>query len=333
MSSVIGHLLSVVSTARAVNVDVGFGGPAGGTGGNIADYISRIYMFGVGIAGILAVGVIVFGAIYYAVSGGNPDKQRDARSYITSAIWGLVLLLGSYLILNTINPQITNLSKLQQTKTCGQNENPKEAGCIPAAPRPCGPGEDPAKNNCFLPACKAGQTPERDNCLPACTEGQRPCLTGEEPEPGGCTACAYSRSCPQTKFTNTATGQVVPCTVGSYKEVLLSGPYIVPGCGTMPPFDARGEPTYAPGTPKDCSHGLDDRRFYNVDGVNFSDGVARVAPLYPSALGPSSAQCLIYAYIESLEPGEYVRDEEGRFTVRSNRWKTAKTNGLIQCSE
>ena len=77
---------------------------------NIPSYLNNLYKFAVGIAGLLALGMIVAGGVYYTVSAGSSDKQREARDMITSAIWGVVLLFASYMILNTINPQITSLS-------------------------------------------------------------------------------------------------------------------------------------------------------------------------------------------------------------------------------
>src|SRR3989344_1902156 len=75
---------------------------------SIPNYIIRFYQFGVGIAGILAVGMIVVGAITISLSGAI-DKQKEGKDMIKSAIWGIALLLGSYLILNTINPELTKL--------------------------------------------------------------------------------------------------------------------------------------------------------------------------------------------------------------------------------
>lgn len=73
-------------------------------------YIKTIYNFGIGIAGLLAMAQIVFGGVQYTVSAGDPSKQSDAKDRIWSAITGLILLLASYLILNTINPQLTKLA-------------------------------------------------------------------------------------------------------------------------------------------------------------------------------------------------------------------------------
>lgn len=79
-------------------------------GNSIINYLIRLYSFAVGIAGILALGMIVAGAIMISVSGAV-DKKKEGKDMIQSAIWGIVLLLGSYLILNTINPRITQLSE------------------------------------------------------------------------------------------------------------------------------------------------------------------------------------------------------------------------------
>lgn len=76
---------------------------------DIAAYIIRLYQFAVGIAGIAAVGLIVAGAILIMVNRESIDKQSEGRSMITSAVWGLALLFGSYLILQTVNPELVTL--------------------------------------------------------------------------------------------------------------------------------------------------------------------------------------------------------------------------------
>jgi len=81
------------------------------SGISIAEYIKRLYQFGVGIAGILAVGMIAAGAVYRIINAGNSSKQQEGTEMIKSAIWGVVLLLGSYLILRTVNPRLVELKE------------------------------------------------------------------------------------------------------------------------------------------------------------------------------------------------------------------------------
>lgn len=74
-----------------------------------AGYIARLYQFGLMIVGLFAFGGIVYGALKYILSAGSMADQSDAKDQITQAVLGLMLLLGSFLILYTINPDITNL--------------------------------------------------------------------------------------------------------------------------------------------------------------------------------------------------------------------------------
>ena len=74
-----------------------------------AGYIARIYQFSLMIAGLVAFGSIIFGAIQYILSAGSIVNQGEAKDRITQAIVGLLLLLGAYLILYTINPDLVKL--------------------------------------------------------------------------------------------------------------------------------------------------------------------------------------------------------------------------------
>jgi hypothetical protein len=75
----------------------------------LENYINLIARFALGIGGFLAMGMILIGAFLITVSG-SVDKTREGQSYITSALLGLALLLGSYLILKEINPNLVILT-------------------------------------------------------------------------------------------------------------------------------------------------------------------------------------------------------------------------------
>lgn len=76
---------------------------------SVPDFIGWIFKFALGAAGAVAFGIIVFGGIKYISSAGNPGAQGDAKQWIQGAILGLLLLLGSVLILTTINPDLAEL--------------------------------------------------------------------------------------------------------------------------------------------------------------------------------------------------------------------------------
>jgi len=75
-----------------------------------AAYIARFYQFALMLAGMLAFGMIIYGAIQYIVSAGSPAAQSDARDRIFQALWGIALLFGAYLILYTIDPKLVSLT-------------------------------------------------------------------------------------------------------------------------------------------------------------------------------------------------------------------------------
>src|SRR3989338_225641 len=92
------------------NVVPDIANPQGTGGAGFIGWIQNFYQFSL-IAGVfLAVGVIVWAGLRYALAAGNPSGQSDARDQILQALLGLILLFGAYLILFTINPNLINLS-------------------------------------------------------------------------------------------------------------------------------------------------------------------------------------------------------------------------------
>jgi len=76
---------------------------------NLADYISTIYNFALSIIGILATVAIIYGGVRWASAAGNESSITAAKETIFSALIGLIIAVGSYTILNFINPQLVNL--------------------------------------------------------------------------------------------------------------------------------------------------------------------------------------------------------------------------------
>lgn len=75
----------------------------------IAGYIQYLYVFAIALAGFLALGMMVYGGLQYVLAAGNVAKVEDAKDIITQALWGLGLVLVSYLLLRTINPDLVKL--------------------------------------------------------------------------------------------------------------------------------------------------------------------------------------------------------------------------------
>jgi Type IV secretion system pilin len=76
---------------------------------NFATYLPGIFRLAIGVAGALAVIMIVIGGVQYlstdALSGKSEGKEK-----ITNALIGLLLAIGAFVILNTINPGTLSLN-------------------------------------------------------------------------------------------------------------------------------------------------------------------------------------------------------------------------------
>jgi hypothetical protein len=75
-----------------------------GTG--LSDYVKYIFNFALWIMGVVAFGVLAYAGFRYFTSAGNPGKQSDSKKQIFAAFLGIIILLCSYIILTTINPQL-----------------------------------------------------------------------------------------------------------------------------------------------------------------------------------------------------------------------------------
>jgi hypothetical protein len=72
----------------------------------LSDYFKYVFNFSVWIVGFIIVAVFVYAGFLYITSQGNPGLLSDAKERIVAALIGSLILLASYIIFNTINPQI-----------------------------------------------------------------------------------------------------------------------------------------------------------------------------------------------------------------------------------
>lgn len=78
------------------------------------DYIRSAYFWLIGFGALMALAMIVFGAVAWITSAGFPAARAEAMSRIKYAIFGLVLLLGAITILATFNEEILTNTKINE---------------------------------------------------------------------------------------------------------------------------------------------------------------------------------------------------------------------------
>jgi hypothetical protein len=79
----------------------------------IPELITALYKFGIAIASIVAVVMIIVQGVQIIISGGNTEAISTAYSKISHAVIGLFIAWGSFVILYTINPKLTEFNPLK----------------------------------------------------------------------------------------------------------------------------------------------------------------------------------------------------------------------------
>lgn len=163
-------------------------------------YIARLYQFGFGIVGVVALLMIVIGAAKYTLSAGSFASKDEAKSQITEAIYGILLLFAAYLILYTINPGLVSIEAPTLT-TISVDNLLNQDNSIQTPTNTNTPLENVSVNtitNCVV----ASVPPEKTGCK-KCADG-----FGLNTTTGGCVAATTNTSCPSSYSFN---GQCLPC--------------------------------------------------------------------------------------------------------------------------
>lgn len=77
--------------------------------------ITQVYQWALALSAILAMLMMVMGGYLVMTSGGNAEQSEKGKGYVLSAIVGMGLLFGTYLILNTINPDLVKFPEIKTT--------------------------------------------------------------------------------------------------------------------------------------------------------------------------------------------------------------------------
>ncbi len=96
----------VLAADGNIELSVPIGGTRSVTG--LPDYIARAYRYGISIVVVIATIMVVYGGFLYLISpvAGTISKGKEI---IKDALAGMVIALGAFLILNTVNPALVQL--------------------------------------------------------------------------------------------------------------------------------------------------------------------------------------------------------------------------------
>ncbi len=117
----ISHLVSKAYAVATITVNGNIPGPNNISTTGPGGFVANFYLYALLVSGLLAFGAIVYGGVKYATGRGNPTAESEGRSWITGALWGLLLLAGAYVLLRVINPALTNLNAINQLSLNGMS--------------------------------------------------------------------------------------------------------------------------------------------------------------------------------------------------------------------
>lgn len=132
----------------------------------IADYIAFIFTWSIRVIGMLAVVMIMVAGFQWMTAAGNSATIGQAKTRMFNAVMGVILVAGSYLILNFINPALVNFKGIrvemvptiqQSTMWCEdladelkQTLDPKDGNCGEK-------GKLEGRGDCIFKKCSPGQ--------------------------------------------------------------------------------------------------------------------------------------------------------------------------------
>lgn len=99
--------------------------PTQGLPTDLGQLIQQIFTWSLGLLGIAVFVMFFYAGLLWLTAAGNTANVGEAKSRMTNAVFGAILLLSSYLILNTINPNfVQNTFNLKGLGTQSSQQGP-----------------------------------------------------------------------------------------------------------------------------------------------------------------------------------------------------------------
>ena len=129
-------------SSNAINLGITYGQQTGLGTDDIRLVIARVIRAALGLLGIIALVIILYGGYVYMTAAGNEEKVAQAKKILINGVIGLMIILASLSIVQFI------LSKLQEATLGGVSENCQKTEYAQAHWLECFPvGWDPCKQD------------------------------------------------------------------------------------------------------------------------------------------------------------------------------------------
>ncbi len=190
-------------TGVAIGTEVNNNGTTTSRSDLMARYVSAFYNWSLTIVSVIAVLMLMAAGLLWLTSGGDSEKINQAKKLIGNSLLGCGLLIGSWFLLNTINPNLTSLpvietvtiANLNTARSCDAKGTKatceellfcewKDAKCVGKKGQ-CSKDKKIFGSEKVLCCCQSNQNGKLNNCNWATYMGG----VGVGPDSGPCTAC------------------------------------------------------------------------------------------------------------------------------------------------
>ncbi|MBP9802095.1 hypothetical protein KBC40_00735 [Patescibacteria group bacterium] len=182
-------------------------------------YVNALYKYGAGLAGLMAMFMIVFAAWQWIMASGNAGKIDNAKDTIRGALLGLTLLFAGNLLLGNITNRLVSFNGLSINNiTTQQLKSMSFDICPNTIYIPCGSVSTSTGARCVGSKCQANSEcrtvvdglPTRDFCNPdsllSCT-----CVPDDYEYPVAHTCSSFSGTGNRNACLNDSTATDGPC--------------------------------------------------------------------------------------------------------------------------
>ncbi len=195
----------------------------------LAEYINAGYRYLVGVIMIVAIVMVVWGGFRFLLGSAHVGNITKAKETIRDAIVGMLLVIGAYVILQTVNPATTELRSLELSSVARQEfslgldtvtgETIDERDFQPTARGGTGSGSRGSYQGCF------GQTSAQ---FPRCPlRLMSPVRNGSDPNGKNCRTDRNNNDERTAEFERQVSGYLT----GTAREKVLKSAQVALNCG------------------------------------------------------------------------------------------------------
>ena len=69
---------------------------------DVREFVIKIVNFALGFLGLIAVIIVIYGGVLYVTAAGEDEKMQKGKKAITYAVIGLLIVMGSFALVNTV---------------------------------------------------------------------------------------------------------------------------------------------------------------------------------------------------------------------------------------